>query len=509
MVFGMKNSIKASNSIQKKLLLIAIIPVLLLSVAAVFTSWTSAQVLKQMNDLFTFNIYLKDLVKDVDEASASLNGYLTTKNSDDLRSYLRLTRVLSEKSAYLDTTLVNNTSEILERNIAVLLRRFINQGEAALSAKRGRNIPEYSYQYSNLEKTVAYLKDRVNTLLLVRLDSGLNTFNVFSLNLNRLQILNIVSILFLLLFGVSIIAYYSLKITDPIIHLALNAQRISKGDFSLEPIPLESNDEIGTLTNAFNVMKINIKEYIDEIKNKAEIESALKDEKLKNLEISTHLKNSELRALQARINPHFLFNTLNTCIQLTVIEDAERTRIFVENLAKLMRYSFRDLDAPVSLKDEVDSVMSYFYLLSIRFPHRYEFSCKIEEGANNTIIPKMILQPLVENAIVHGLKDREENAKVEIKAYCKDSATYIEVIDNGSGFSKEKIQEVFLASKNGLDYSGSESGIGLGSVIKRLELFTNTENPLQIEQSEAGGTVIKILLNAQAHREQKNRVLAE
>jgi len=309
MVFGMKN--RASNSIQKKLLLIAIIPVLLLSVAAVFTSWTSAQVLKQMNDLFTFNIYLKDLVKDVDEAGASLNGYLTTKNSDDLRSYLRLTRVLSEKSAYLDTTLVNNTSEILERNIAVLLRRFINQGEAALSAKRGRNIPEYSYQYSNLEKTVAYLKDRVNTLLLVRLDSGLNTFNVFSLNLNRLQILNIVSILFLLLFGVSIIAYYSLKITDPIIHLALNAQRISKGDFSLEPIPLESNDEIGTLTNAFNVMKINIKEYIDEIKNKAEIESALKDEKLKNLEISTHLKNSELRALQARINPHFLFNTLN------------------------------------------------------------------------------------------------------------------------------------------------------------------------------------------------------
>lgn len=480
------------TSLRNKLLAFSILPFSLIAITTVFAIYTAIDAVGRMETVFEYNRFLDEILTEVETARHHLKSYLTTKNPEDLRKYIHGTRVLSEKSSRLDKNLSDGDDSLVERNIVVLLKRFIEMGDAAVSAKRGRNVPEYGNRYEDAERSVRFLKDRIDALMLSRANSSLVYFSSYSLRLRRIQTLESVLVGWVFAFSVSVIAYFSLKFTDPVMMLAAEADLIASGKYDSGFAPHISDDEIGRMTEAFLMMKESVRNRIDEIREKAILERSLMDARVKNLEMEGALRHAELSSLQARINPHFLFNTLNASIQLAVLEDAERTRLFLENLSSLMRYSFRDLDEPVTLADELSCLENFFFLLSIRFPDRYTFKVSIPEELKKTAMPKMIIQPLVENSVRHGLVDLERDALISLEAERVDGIARIHLRDNGKGIGGERVREIFEAADSGKDLRSESGGLGLSNVIRRLRIFTGFTNPLSIGRSDGGGLEIMI-----------------
>lgn len=486
------------RTIRVKLMVTSLAPVMLLALTALFTVFTITSAVQGVQGLFIKNYYMQELLSEVNLVKTALSSYMATKNSDDLRKVIHYTRLLSERAAQLDKEVSTNQESLLERNIASLIGEFISASNNAVQSKRGRNLSEYTQRLQRVEELASLIQERTNLLILDRMNTQLSAFSVFSKNVSLIRKLSLSMIFVALLFSISIIFYFTGKVSAPIMHLGTEANRIASGIFDERELLVEADDEIGAAARAFNLMKKSIQQSFDEIRSKAEIERALMEQQVKNLEMSSLLRNAELSALQARINPHFLFNTLNAGIQLAVVEDADRTRRYLEQLTKLMRYSFRDLDIPVALAEEMESMRSYLYLMSIRFPGVFDFSIQIISPAEQAIIPKMTIQPLVENAIRHGLKDMTNGASLTIQAYVDESnRLWISIEDNGSGISTARIAEIFRTAENGtiLAQSG-EGGMGMGmvNVIQRLRLFSGDRDVMRIEQVVPNGTRIIISL---------------
>jgi len=431
---------------------------------------------------------MKETLADVDSVVSNLAVYIDTKNTDALRAYMHEAKILSAKSTELTGGPSYRQDSILEQNLSVLLRRLIVESEAAIRAKRGRNIPEYGARYQEVTQIASFIHDRANALSLERLELNLDAFSGLAKESGKAGLLLAAMLASAMTFATAIVARYSLKLVEPLESLASAAVRISDGDFTGGPLLAVGGDEIGKTARAFNVMQANIVAYIDEIQQKAAVESTLMEERLKNLEMSGHLRSAELKALQSRINPHFLFNTLNTGIQLATVEDADDTRVFLERLAGLMRYSFRDLEIPVALRDELACLKDYIYIMSIRFPESVHFDIRIDPDAENAIIPKMIIQPLVENAIKHGLA--EAHGCICVSARLADGDIVIAIEDNGGGIAQDRVDQILAAADSGHDLQSAEGGLGLANVISRLRLFSDRTDVVRFESADPGARVI-------------------
>ncbi len=490
------------KSIRSKMIVALFLPLSLIGLSAFLTAYAAGSAIGSVNALFRNDYFFKEVATDIESSQNFLAAYLATKDSDSLRSYMSYTRKLAGQAASLDTGIADRPDALVARNISVLLRKLILVSDKAVDYKRGRNIGEYTESFRRCERLTGFLRERISEASLIGLGSNLVTFSGLAIDLDRIRTLTIVMIFAALVLDASLIAYFSLKITDPIIHLSAEARKIASGHFDSAPIPIESSDETGTMTEAFNVMKVNIAEYVEEIRNKAGVEARLMEERVKNLEMSGLLRNAELRSLQARINPHFLFNALNAGIQLSVVEDAERTRVFLENLSALMRYSFRNFDTPVTLGEELACLDSFLNVMAIRFPDLFERDIRVDESALSLAMPKMIIQPLVENSFRHGFRDMATGAVISVRARVDDDVVILEIEDNGAGMEEEERRLVLGAAElaesgdsEGARAEGrraSESGVGIVNVIQRLRLFTGRRDVLELARGGRGGTLVRM-----------------
>ncbi|WDC84361.1 histidine kinase [Caloramator sp. mosi_1] len=189
-----------------------------------------------------------------------------------------------------------------------------------------------------------------------------------------------------------------------------------------------------------------IKNYIGELKKQAEMENRLKEQELQNLRMGSLLKEAELKYLQSQINPHFLFNTLNAAAQLSLIEGAEQTSDFIENIAELFRYNLKNIDDLVPLRDEIEHVINYMQILKMRFGNRIDFYTDIDEMALDTKIPRITLQPIVENAYIHGLQHLERKGEIHINVKTELDYVLIDVIDNGMGMDEDCIKGIISSN---------------------------------------------------------------
>lgn len=484
------------SSFKARMMAASIVPIILLSVAASLNSAVSNANIRRVSELFSLDIFMKETLADVDSVVSNLAVYIDTKNTDALRAYMHAAKILSAKSNELTGGPSYRQDSILEQNLSVLIRRLIVESEAAIRAKRGRNIPEYGARYQEVTQIAYFIHDRANALSLERLELNLEAFSELARESGRAGFLLAAMLASAMIFSTAIVARYSLKLVEPLESLARAAVRISDGDFAGGPLlaiggtdsDAAADDEIGKTARAFNVMQASIVAYIDEIQKKAAVEASLMEERLKNLEMTGHLRSAELKALQSRINPHFLFNTLNTGIQLATVEDADDTRVFLERLAGLMRYSFRDLETPVALRDELACLRDYIYIMSIRFPESVRFDVRVDPDAENAIIPKMIIQPLVENAIKHGLA--EAHGRICVSAHLEDGDIIIAIEDNGVGISQDRIEQILAAADSGHDLQSAEGGLGLANVISRLRLFADRTDVVRFESAHPGARVM-------------------
>ena len=238
---------------------------------------------------------------------------------------------------------------------------------------------------------------------------------------------------------------------------------------------------------------ISIKEYIGAIWEKALKENELRE---KEIEMRALYTDARLKALQDQIQPHFLFNTLNTGAQLAMIEGADKTCYFLEQVADFLRYNIQHPGSDATIGEELGMLDNYLYIMKTRFGERYQFVKDIDESCLSVKIPNTILQPLVENCIKHGLKDITENGRITIKVRRDAGSIVIEISDNGKGFApeikKEIMNQAAAGSEGVLISDKGHVSSGLINVISRLQIYFKDNSVFDIQNNPDGGTIFRI-----------------
>ena len=219
--------------------------------------------------------------------------------------------------------------------------------------------------------------------------------------------------------------------------------------------------------------------------------------------METHLKEAQLKYLQAQINPHFLFNCLNAGAQLAMLEDAERTGIFLEKMADFFRYNVRKMEDDAMLFEEVEAVDNYIYILNVRFAGDIHYEKDVDEGIGDFRIPSMILQPVVENAVNHGIRNIDWEGHIDLSVEKWNDHIEISVRDNGLGMTGEQIQRVLSKKVHSSSGEGDSTGIGMNNVISRLELYYERDGLMEI-YSEGEGMGTEVVINIPLERSEKN-----
>ena len=207
------------------------------------------------------------------------------------------------------------------------------------------------------------------------------------------------------------------------------------------------------------------------------------------------LREAQLKALEAQINPHFLFNSLNAGAQLAMMGDADNTGIFLEKMADFFRYNVRKMEEDAMLWEEIGAVDNYIYILNVRFAGDITYIKEVDEGIDNIRIPSMILQPLVENAVQHGIHDCMETGWIRMEIHRNGEMLDVTVSDNGAGMTEEMIARVMAGRADQNEEDRFSTGIAVRNVIDRLQLYYKEENLFTIESDGPGkGTRVHIIL---------------
>ncbi len=263
------------------------------------------------------------------------------------------------------------------------------------------------------------------------------------------------------------------NITMPIQKLRDSMARVQEGDFHGADIEVFSENEIGSLTKSFNVMTHRIEELMEQ-----------------NVHEQEQKRKSEMKALQSQINPHFLYNTLDSIIWMAEGKKNEEVVLMTASLARLLRQSISNEDEVVSIGNEIEYVRSYLTIQKMRYKDKLEFEIDVNPSVKHIKIVKLVLQPIVENAIYHGLKYKESKGLLIVRGYTKGENAVIEIIDNGVGMDKETLEHIFESHK--VNYHSN--GVGVYNVQKRLQLHYGADYGITYRSEPGTGTTATIVI---------------
>lgn len=279
-----------------------------------------------------------------------------------------------------------------------------------------------------------------------------------------------------------LVNYLYNDIVKPMNLLIKRMRQIEKGDIGAT-IEKERKDEFGYVFNTFNKMSQNIKVLIDTVYKK-----------------QIAIKDAELKALQAQINPHFLYNTLEAINWKAKINGVEEISEMVSALSCITEANLdRKSEKLIPIRKEIEYINSYNFLIQKRFGKKITFNMIIEEDTLNLIIPKLIVQPLIENSIYHGLEMKKGGGTVDISMWKEGSTLVITVADDGLGIEADVLKKIKenIADETYLDHTSSiadNSKIGVLNVHRRIQLLYGEEYGLDISSNEGIGTTVVIKL---------------
>jgi len=314
--------------------------------------------------------------------------------------------------------------------------------------------------------------------------SGLRIISVYSVedivaDANRFSRLGLMVILASVIISFILIYWVSSLLTRRLLKFSTQIGRAAIGDFETL-LPIDGNDEIGQLTRQYNFMIRSIKDLIEEVRktNRQKEQLELKQQEIK------------LKMLASQINPHFLFNALESIRMQAHIKGEKEIAGVVKMLGRLMRKSLETQGHHIPLKDEIDIVHSYLEIQMFRHRDRLTYELHIDEEAGKQLIPPLIIQPLVENAVVHGIERKETEAeplKVTVKAVVQGKQLHVVVEDNGIGINEERLHAIIRM----LDEQDEGNRIGLSNVHHRLQMVYGESSGLIIESEEHVGTTVR------------------
>lgn len=263
------------------------------------------------------------------------------------------------------------------------------------------------------------------------------------------------------------------SITLPIQKLRDSMKKVQEGDFSVSEVVVDSKNEIGSLTKSFDVMTHRIHELMEQ-----------------NVHEQEEKRKSELKALQSQINPHFLYNTLDSIIWMAEGKKNEEVVLMTASLARLLRQSISNEDEVVPIANEVEYARGYLTIQKMRYKDKLEFQIEVDSSILYIPLIKLVLQPIIENAIYHGLKYKESKGLLIVKGFMKDGNAVLQVIDDGVGMDEETLAHIY--DKHKVNYHSN--GVGVYNVQKRLKLYYGEDYGITYTSELGKGTTATITI---------------
>ena len=498
-----------SKSLRWRIMLSIFISIFILMVTLISVYRIEYHSVRLIGGAYKSNMELTAFSDSLNLTEKAVENYVNFHTFDSIDTYYSARTKVSE---YMENMQIRPSQDLVlqkEYLVSQFAQSFLLFSGKAIYARRANDFNAVNYYYAKTISCYNMLMKQLSELSSLLLQQNASNYNQ---NLEQLNSLYKISFLLFIMVSSIIVSvmYFSVtKIVKPLKQISNVAHKISQRDFNVPLFYAKTHDEIGNICDAFDRMIISIREYIDAIWEKAVTEAELKE---KEVEMQALYADAQLRALQNQINPHFLFNTLNTGAQLAMMEGADKTCFFIEQTADFFRYNIQQKDKSVSIDEELKLIDNFVYIMSVRFGNRLVFEKQIPEIQFPQQIPVMTLQPLVENCIKHGLKN--SIGRVVLKIEEVDKTIQISISDNGSGFPEKIRQDIFAAiqktdkdglqnvlvslDSNAVKREEGSNGTGLINVFMRLKLFYHRDDVFDITQNDEGqGTkfIIRIPAN--------------
>ncbi|MBT3320389.1 MAG: histidine kinase [Clostridia bacterium] len=484
------------NTVKRKLIFYSVLIIVVLAATTIYSFIYTANVATTYNGLFGSLYDFNDLSKHYYETNYRVEAVLSLSlnrseaDTQDIKNHIRQ---VVEETKQLDQQYRSIKSWVGIKGLIGLMETYETIAVDVLEmyeSREGLLGEEYFDGAEELRKLKGYINDRLSEIMSEDIVQSSVIYSQIRDQLGQNQLIFTAVFFLILVANVITVVYFSRWFTKPIASLSKRTEKIAAGDLDISNIKVERDDELGVLAGSFNKMANNIRVLIKQITQKADVERKLKEEEMKNLKVMTELKQTELKILQSQINPHFLFNTLNTIARMAMFEEADDTLKLIESTSELLRYNLGKIKRErVTLKDEIDNVKEYIYIQQMRFSDRISFEFSIDETLLGEEAPYLVLQPIVENAIIHGIEPMETGGKLKLSVYRENENIIVKIEDNGIGMSKEELDHIY--------FEKSSRSIGLSNVKKRIEYFYGQQDLLTVISEKGVGTTVSVTIPKQ------------
>ena len=484
------------NSFRRQLVYSAAVGLAVMIASIIYILFATLRLQQIVNDQFRTERALQELQTEVAAVRTPLLNYLSSRSSRALSELLAEEQVLRDMLPR-EFPITDDPAALAQREIYSMLGAYLDLIERAIDFKRARAIEDYTLLYDEMVALNNHIVERIERLSLSGLRGELSRYEQIIGTSRELLFWNL-SVIILAFLGSTLWIWRSIgRVTDPMNKLAWMAGELSSGNFDVEDIEIDTVREVDAVVSAFNTMKLDIRQYIAEINRQQEIEQGYLNERLRNLKMEQLLKRMQLYTMQAQMNPHFLFNTLNTGVQLAITEDAEKTADFMEHLANFLRYNMRQHNLLVPLRREIEGLEAYLYILRIRFAGSIKFSLDVpEELKDSCTVPALVLQPLVENSVIHAFNGVDRPGQISVRVRKEAQVLTLAVQDNGIGIDPGTAAR--LLERHNRDVDHDSKIMGLENVIHRLHFFyPEHDDVVTIHSHPDWGTEILIRIDTE------------
>lgn len=463
------------RKIQNKIWVLVMIAVAIMGAIWLALTHVMEENQTQSNEMLKRYMEINAMTQQTSQLITSLNAQIVEPSTPHRDvAYTHIDRIQNVQQHVLQLKNAENAFDIM--NYSHLLASLTDTSTRILNLIDEQEMEEANREFKEANRIANYVSDTTLTLL----SSELTTYDEVYRNLiERSQALN--QLAFIVLCWITAVLllgtyWFSATLTKPVKQLTTAANALAQGKFDTT-IDVHSKDELAFLAQTFDYMRKSINRSIDELQQKAQLEQELQQSQLL-------LKESQLKSLQNQVNPHFLFNALNTLSKKAYLDGAEETSDLLIDVAGLLRYNLKNSDQAVKLADEITVSQQYMQIQQARFSDRLQFEVDIDQRLTDVMMPSFTLQPLIENAVIHGIEPKEEGGTVTLKVALHDGSVQIEIHDDGLGMHAQQIAALWQADP--------QEHIGFANVAMRLTLFFGRSDLMDIQSEVGKGTTIHI-----------------
>mgnify|MGYP002546354264 CR=1 FL=1 len=482
-----------NKSYRKQLLFYTLVSLISIVLVVLMHEFINIRLIDKYDSAFSIYDEMSQFYDNQNKAHDSLRNYLYTNESyiyNEYEGYIEkakdnldnITDRLENQENSWRFQLLENMVNNYEKNVTMI---------QVVMQEKNEEYDEYYNRLTEINNAIVKTSDEYFRLLTDELAVIRNDIDT---ERNILQIVSWVIVLFCLIM-ISWLTYCIFKsITRPINEIVQNINEIKSGNYNLQKIA-SVNDEMNILCIALQDMALTFKKNQENEKKQAELERKLLIKENESLRKDEILASSELRSLQNQLNPHFLFNTFNMIYQKALEENSKSTIEMIEKMTECMRYTLSNRSRTTTLDMEINFIRNYLFIQSKRFEDRIHFEFHVEKNVPDIKIPSMIIEPLIDNAIRHGLSNMESGGEISVNITYADDHVYIRVEDNGKGMDVDEVEKLILNNFE-KDDEKYEDSYGLYNLARRLKMYFGDEAAINISSMPECGFDALIILPA-------------